>query len=670
MKIGTYYYPEQWPREQWERDLDKIVEMGLQIVHLAEFAWFEMEPAAGEIKLDWLAEVVEMCKQRNLDVILCTPTAAPPIWLSETAGVLPMRADGSVERHGGRRHYTPTSPAMREASARIVTAMAERFGEHPSVIGWQIDNEYSSGHFDQHDFTHAQFRDWLRARYGDIDGLNKAWHNQFWNTYYTDFEQILLPPDRQTQYGNPHHYLDGSRFWSRAFADFNKLQADILRPRIGERWITTNFMPFSQDCNPADMADSLSLFAWDTYPVSGWGGPKTDENYRLADPEGMEWMHDQMASYTGRWGLLEVQPGTINWSGIPVLLYPGAVRLWLWTAIAHDAEFITVYRFRQPTFGTEQFHHGLVNHDGVTESPGGRQFSQVIEEVRKVAGRSPTADGKGTYKPLFAPAGPTPRERRVGMLFDFEQLWYFTSLPQSKRWNQPRLLTQWHGAASRLGLEVDVLHPDGDWGDPKVIVAPGLQMVDPSTINRLEKFVGDGGHLILTCRSATMDKTGAHWEGKTADPIVGLIGGTIEAYDGLPEHTWALVEMDDVEHKWGVWGDLLYADDATKVIARYGDQFYDGAAAVLQHKVGQGMVTYCGVYDEGSLTRALMEKVARQAGLDVAPTPVRVRCYRRGDLNIVLNYQAEPYDVPAPAGATFLVGKRTLEPAGVAVWRA
>ena len=200
MKIGTYYYPEQWPAEQWERDFDHIASMGLKIVHMGEFAWFTLEPRPGEFQFDWLDRCMAMARQRGLEVILCTPTAAPPVWLSHgQPETLPVSEHGTRDRFGGRRHYSPTSSAMKEAAARIVTALAERYGQHPSVIGWQIDNEYGSQWgfpFDQSDETHQQFRAWLGERYGSIDALNKAWGNQFWNQYYTDFTQILLPPSQ------------------------------------------------------------------------------------------------------------------------------------------------------------------------------------------------------------------------------------------------------------------------------------------------------------------------------------------------------------------------------------------------------------------------------------------------------------------------------------------
>lgn len=663
MKIGTYYYPEQWPREQWERDLDNIAAMGLQIVHLAEFAWYSLEPRLGEFKFEWLDEVIEMCRARRLEVILCTPTAAPPIWLSHgQPETLPVDDVGRPHRFGGRRHYNPTSPTYRQATVRIVTALAEKFGAHPSVIGWQIDNEYGASH-DQSEHTHAAFRAWLQRKYGTIDNLNRAWGCQFWNTYYTDFDQILLPPGSDPGYANPHHHLDGQRFWSWAFADFNKLQADILKPRIGGRFITTNFMPFHPTCNPGDMAEDLSLFSWDSYPVTGWEKNPIDESYRLSDPPSLGIMHDLMRSYNGRWALMEVQLGQVNWSGVPVLLYPGAVRLWLWTAYAHGAEFVTTYRYRQPRFGIELFHHGLVGPDGVTQLPGGREFVQVIDEVARL--ERPAA------KPQPAPSARSKAstEPAAGLVFDFEQLWWYATLPQAKRWDQRAWITQWYAGLARLGFRIEILHPNKPW--PKnlsLVVAPGVQMVDDGLIKQFDDYAAGGGQLVLTCRTALMDRTGQLFEGPIAKPIIPLIGGSVEAYDGLPADTFGQIEMDGKTYKWGAWGDLLYTEPATRALAKYADQFYVGGAAVTQKKHGKGTITYCGVYAEPAFTDALLEKLTAGAKGTASPLPPRVQILKRGSYRIALNYQLVPFDAPAPAKAKFLVGSRVVEPVGVAVW--
>lgn len=658
MKIGTYYYPEQWPQSQWERDFDGIARRGLQIVHMGEFAWFTMEPAPGNIQLDWLAQCVELAHKRKLAVILCTPTAAPPSWLIEKhPDVLPMNEHGQPMRFGGRRHYSPTAPAMREAAARIVTALAERFGDHPAIIGWQIDNEFS-GAFDQSPHAHAAFRDWLRSRYETIEKLNDAWACQFWNTYYTDFSQILLPPSRDPKYGNPHQCLDASRFWSSAYASFNKLQADILRPRIGDRFITTNFMPFHLDCNPADMAGELSVMSWDSYPVAGFERNPATEHFRIGDPASIGFMHDHMASYNSRWAQLEIQPGHINWSGYPALPYPGAVRLWLWTAFAHGAEFVTTYRYRQPRFGIELFHEGLVGPDGVTSSIGGREFETTIAEMRRLD-PSKLPDAKDDYDP----------QATVGLLFDFEQLWYFKTLPQAKRWDQAAWLTTWYAAICRAGLRVKIVRPNSLWpADLKMLIAPGVQMVDDALLSRWDDYAKAGGHLVLTCRTALMDRRGQLFDGPLASPIRELMGGSIEAYDSLPEGKFGEVEMDAKKYPWGAWADILYAAEDAKVVAKYADQFYAGAAAVVRCGRGKGAITYCGVHAERPFVEALVEKLATAAKLPVATLPWRVHHVRRGPYHILLNYNDHAVDAPAKKGATFVIGARKVPPAGVGVW--
>jgi beta-galactosidase len=661
MKIGTYYYPEQWPREQWERDFDNIAKMGLQIVHMAEFAWFELEPKPGEFQFEWLDHCLTLAQQRKLDVILCTPTAAPPIWLSHRfPQTLPVFEGNVVGRFGGRRHYNPLSPEFQDATRRVVKAMADHFGNHQSVIGWQIDNEYS-GNFDQSEVTHTAFRKWLREKYGDIQSLNRAWGNQFWNTYYTDFDQILMPPSREPRYGNPHHMLDASRFWSFAFASYNKIQADILKAKVGNRFITTNFMPLHPDCNPEDMAKDLTLFTWDSYPVAG--REKEDgEDYRIADPAGIGLIHDHMASFKNRWALMELQPGHVNWSNVPVRLYPGAIRLWIWTAFAHGAEFVTTYRFRQPRFGIELFHHGLVETDGVTPSPGGKQFMQVLGEMKKL---------DLAKIPKFADEPYDPRNT-VGLVLDFDQLWYYMSLPQAKRWSQPTWLARWYAALSRLGVRIKILRPGAQWpSDLPLIVAPGVQMVDDGVISQFENYAKGGGNLVLTCRTGLMDRTGQLFEGPWAEPILPMIGATIDGYDTLRDDRFGKIQFQSKEFAWGNWGEQVMPNKGTEVLATYADQFYAGAAAITRTNHGKGTVSYFGVFSEQPLVDAFVESLVGslpREKLNWKLVPSRVQVLKRGPYRVALNYNDKPQQSPAGPNAKYLLGSETMGPAGVAIW--
>lgn len=685
MKIGTYYCPEQWPRTQWERDFDNIARMGLQVVHLGEFAWFSMEPAEGDIRLDWLNDCVEMAANHRLDVILCTPTAVPPAWmLARYPEILLQTEDGESRREDGRLHSSPTSPALHDATRRIVTALVDRFGRHPAITGWQINTGYSAS-FGQNNHTHAAFREWLHARYQTLDGLNAAWVTPFRNTQYTDWSQIMFPPRRELSFDNPHQKLDASRFWSWTYAQFNKLQADIIKagteppaePRTSRRaggksgaaakagatpFITTNFVGLHAGLNPADFANNLSLCAWDGQSISGQVKNPPDETYRLADPWTIAFTHDWMASQTGRWGMLKLQPGQFDWTGSPVLPYPGAIRLWLWTALAHGADFTTVYRYRQAQSGTEQWQPGLVGLDGVSPSPGGREFMRTIEEIRLL-------DPVRLNAPTPAPV-PSAANTEAAILFSHEDLSSFDTFPHARRWDQRQWLFRWYAALARLGWRVRILRSDAplDSRRFKMVIVPGMQMTDEATVARWTEYVNTGGRLMLTCRTGIMDRNGRFPEGPYGKMILPLIGGTIDAYDSLPDGRFGNVEMDERPHLWGVWGDILFAEEQTKVIARYADQFYHGGAAVIGRRVGQGAVGYCGVHAEQPFIDALIERFADAARLPITNLPDRVHLLRRGAYHILLNYQDKPVTAPAAKNAHFVIGQRKVDPASVAVW--
>jgi beta-galactosidase len=191
-RLGVAYYPEQWPRERWETDARLMAEAGLRLVRVGEFAWARLEPKAGEYELDWLDEVIGILAAEGLEVIVGTPTAAPPVWLVGLhPEILPVRDDGRVQQFGHRRHYCPNSPAMREATGRIVAALADRFGDDARVVAWQIDNELGGRCYC--DSCRDGFHAWLSDRYGSIDDLNDAWGTIFWSQVYEDWARSRSP---------------------------------------------------------------------------------------------------------------------------------------------------------------------------------------------------------------------------------------------------------------------------------------------------------------------------------------------------------------------------------------------------------------------------------------------------------------------------------------------
>jgi beta-galactosidase len=139
--LGVCYYPEHWPEEPWAEDARRMVELGLTFVRIGEFAWSRLEPARGDFQFDWLEHAIGTLHEAGLKIVLGTPTATPPKWLvDEMPDMLPVGENGRVRGFGSRRHYDFSHEGYRRECARIVTLLADRFGRHPGVTAWQIDN--------------------------------------------------------------------------------------------------------------------------------------------------------------------------------------------------------------------------------------------------------------------------------------------------------------------------------------------------------------------------------------------------------------------------------------------------------------------------------------------------------------------------------------------------
>lgn len=142
MTIGVYYYPEHWPREQWERDFKNMAGLGFEFTHFAEFAWAFLEPAPGRYDFGWLDEAIALAAKHGLKVVLCTPTPCPPGWMGEkTPEIYLVGPDGRRKEHGTRANGSLADDVFVSYTRKIVNALAERYGQDPRVWGWQIDNE-------------------------------------------------------------------------------------------------------------------------------------------------------------------------------------------------------------------------------------------------------------------------------------------------------------------------------------------------------------------------------------------------------------------------------------------------------------------------------------------------------------------------------------------------
>ena len=661
-RIGVYYYPEAWPSNQWARDIANIKKLGMEFVHLGEFAWAFMEPQEGQFSFDWLEQNVALCARQGLRVVLCTPSPAPPIWLVQShPEVLMVDAHGRRMQHGSREHACWSVAAYRQYVEKIDDELARRFGQNPAVWGWQLDNELS--HYGK-DFCYCEactgkFRAWLQQKYGTVESLNRDWGNAFWSQNYQDFNQIQIPNQEVLpQQVNPHAQLDFQRWFAAEAADYLRFQTTILRRHTRHQWITSNFMNLHSPVYPPLSGKDLDIITWTLYPVHGnlETGPL---GFRLGNGAAIGFMHDFLRNINGAQGLMELQPGQVNWGDVNPLPYPNAVYMWIMRAFAGGAKMVCTYRYREPLSGGELYHYGLAGTDGVTPSTGGEQYSRAARDLAQLR---QLYHGPGSPPAAYA-------ARRTALLYEIDSRWNIDDHKQNVRWDTMQHILKSYRALKRLGCPVDVITEAKDFNRYPFLVVPACQLVDAKLVQRWKDYAEQGGHLILTCRTGEKDRDGHLWEGPWAMPILDLIGAKIKFYDTLPAPYLGHVKADKQTFGWASWAEILEPQAGTTVLATYADQYYAGGAAAITRKLGRGTVTYIGVDSEnGDLEAQLIRDDFQRAGVPVENFADGFLVDWRDGFWVATNFTDRSQRAPVPKKAKILIGSAEVPIAGVTVW--
>jgi beta-galactosidase len=620
VRLGVAYYPEQWPRERWELDASLMAAAGLSIARVGEFAWARLEPRRSAFDFDWLDEAIGILAERGLEVVLGTPTAAPPAWLvEEHPEILPMRADGRV-RFGHRRHYCPNQPAFHAATESIVTALAERFGRDGRVLGWQVDNEFGGRCLC--DTCADAFRSWLRERYGSLDALNHAWGTAFWSQTYDRWAQIPLP-DLPPRSPNPGLALDYRRFVSDSYVAYQALQTRTLRSHCEPRqFVTTNLMGFGfPELDYHELARDLDFVSWDNYPI-------LDPEQRWTTPalsaDAMRGLKDR-----GVW-VMEQQVGPLGWEH---LLTParGQLRLWAFQAIAHGARAVVFFRWRTARFGTEQHWHGIVDANGETRSRY-RQVADLSSELE------PLAETLFGLEPAAA----------VAVLHDYDSRFAAQVQPTHASLGYEDSVHTHYGALKRLGVDVDVVAPSAELTRYRIVVAPNLRVVDETVAERLKAFVAAGGWLVLAPRTAVRDRFGAVPEQPLPAWLDEVAGLRVTDYACLDDGAEARIGPADGARAGGAmrgWVEELDVFDA-EVVSRFVDGPFAGMPAVTDRA---GTTYLAGCADEATLTN-LYANLCTRVGLspiELPPGVEAVRCTNEGsELVFLFNHTPNVRTIP------------------------
>ncbi|NRB47169.1 MAG: beta-galactosidase [Saprospiraceae bacterium] len=667
-EIGVYYYPEHWPEDQWERDIKRMAELGFEFIHLAEFAWSQLEPVEGQYEFDWLDKVVDLAAENQLKVIMCTPSPCVPAWLStKHPEVLSVDKQGRrVHHNGSRLTASLANPIYQWYVERMVRKLGEKYGQDDRIWGWQIGNEpHIQTVYDYSPSAEKAFRKYVKEKYQTLDALNHAWGGAFWSYEFSAFEEIKIPNETITG-TNPHALLDFQLYTAQEIANDINQQADLLRKHtLSGQWITTNYayFKFLPNVDPFLTRSSLDFSAHTMYLTSNFLNTSGDElAHRLGSGMELSFSKELAASTHGYTGIMELQPGQINWGSLNAIPLPGAVRMWVWHAFGLGDEFICTYRFRQPLYGSEQYHHGIMMTDGVTVNRGGEEFVQALQEIEGIKGE---LDVNATSEYI--------QQSKTAFLMSYQNILDMENYKHHEDWDSWQHIYTYYTALKRMGVQVDFVQEDMEWSvaEHPFMVVPAYQIISQAMIAKLQQYVAEGGQLVISTRTGLKDPNGHLWEMKVQEPIWDLIGGEIQVYDHLPAAYPGKISFEDTTYPWHSWGTLLSPQGDTKTWASFSDQFYKDTPAITHKTQGKGSVTYIGAWsDNWDLEYQVLRKLyGQKLSFPLLDLPPYVFATFREGIWVAVNYTAQKQVIDIKKDSKLFFGSKELQPGQVVVWK-
>ena len=481
--FGAAYYDEYMPYDRIETDMEMMKKAGINTIRIAESTWSTWEPEEGRFDFTHLDRMLSAAAEHGISVIVGTPTYAIPSWLAKKSDDILALTHGGQNTYGPRQNMDLTSPIYREYAERMIRKLMERVADHPSVIGYQIDNE-------THPYdtcgprAQAMFVEYLKEKFTDIEAFNHEFGLDYWSNRVDNWDNF--PDIRQTI--NASLGAEYCAFQRKIVTDFFNWQIGIVSEyKRPEQFITHNFdfdwHTYSYGMHPEvdqrDAAKNMTVAGCDIYHPSqdGLTGYEVtacgniirslkDDNYLILETEAQ---------------------GNIEW-----LPYPGQLRLNAYSHIGNGVNSVMYWHWHSIHNAIESYWKGILSHD-FSENASYNEISRIGNEFATIGGH---------LKNLK-------KINKIAIVLDNRSLTglnYFPTGTNGKA-SYNAVFRAFSDALSDMNIEYDVIPADRKrLNNYDIVIIPALYSAKEAFLLSVNKYVQDGGNVIVTFKSGFADE--------------------------------------------------------------------------------------------------------------------------------------------------------------------
>jgi beta-galactosidase len=605
-----------------DEDFRLMREAGLSVIRVGESVWQKWEPEQGKFDLEWLQPILDRASANGISVIIGTPTYALPRWVFlKYPEVVAHKHTGAPIPYGHRQNADYSSAKFRELCEPVIRKMVGRYASHPSVIGWQVDNE-PGAELLHNDGVFSSFIESLRAKYVTVENLNSAWGLTYWSHALASFEE-LWRPDGNT---NPSYLLAWREHQARITNEFLQWQREIVRSLIPESQFITTCVALSRPgMDNFTIGESLDVTAVNVYYASqdGLAHPthKPAPGEDIAKPFWVP-LHGasalNMICDTARGikqgNFLVTETNGNSESQGPAMAafphFPGQFKQAAVNMVSRGAEMVEYWHWHTLQYGIENHWGGVLPQSLVP----GRTYESFIETAETME----VLSGLGKLKPAA----------EVALVLSTASRWAFEfqgPLRKPSGWVDPASYDKTSQSSYEIaysnGLGVQIYGDNqlplddvaGFLAKHPIMILHSLYIASDEVLAFARRYAEAGGHLVITPRTGFAGTDNVIRVEQQPSGFVDVVGNYNE-FSNLTMPLNAVKPNGDVVGAGYGWLDEFQPIEGAEVSLRLDHPFFGDYAALTKVSLGKGTVRYLAVYPDADLSKHIGAELVSEIG--------------------------------------------------------